>query len=210
MNPLLLNNIFYILETTAIFSFALSGMIAAKRKNFDPVGTYVIACVTAFGGGTLRDVILDVQPVYWISHPEYPAIIFLFIMFAYLFTFVFKGFHIKEKWLFIPDSVGISFFAITSAQTAISLGYPIIIVGIFSTMTACFGGVFCDILCLETPKIFNRGVSLYASAVFIGACLYFILHSFFGVSPEINMVVSSLATLSLRFLAVKFKWRLDF
>jgi uncharacterized membrane protein YeiH len=206
MNELIPSTIFYILESIGILSFALSGMIAARKMDFDPVGIFVLSCVMAFGGGTLRDVILDVQPVYWISHPEYPTTIFIVVVIIKLF----KRLTIKSEWLFFTDSLGIALFSITSAQTAVSLGYPVVIVGMLSALSVCSGGVICDIMCKNVPRIFKKETSLYASAAFIGGVFYFSLHTFFNIDPALNMLVSSMATLTLRLLAMGFKWRLDY
>ena len=89
-------NGFYIIESIGIASFAVSGIILARQKDFDLVGMYIIACVTAFGGGTLRDLILDRTPVYWISHSEYP----LFILLLATFFYIFPKTQIKYELLF--------------------------------------------------------------------------------------------------------------
>ena len=75
MSYLFTEQLFYGIETLGILAFALSGVILARQKDFDIVGVYIIAWVTAFGGGTIRDVILDIQPVYWIAHAEYPLML---------------------------------------------------------------------------------------------------------------------------------------
>ena len=92
-----IHHVFYWIESLGIISFALSGILLAKKKDFDIVGVYIIAWVTAFGGGTLRDVILDNQPVYWIAYAEYPLI----LLFIVIGISLFKSIKIKASWLFI-------------------------------------------------------------------------------------------------------------
>ena len=169
-------DIFYILESISILAFALSGVVLAKRKSYDLVGVYIIACVTAFGGGTIRDVILDIQPVYWISHYEFPLILLILITAICLLDY-FKPVKISQDWLFWPDAMGLSFLTVTSAQMAYNLGLPTIVIAILSTIISCFGGILRDILCQETPLIFKKNSPLNASLVFLGACLFVLLNS---------------------------------
>ena len=75
MTTIFAEQLLYWIETLGILAFALSGVILARQKDFDIVGVYIIAWVTAFGGGTIRDVVLDIQPVYWIAHAEYPLML---------------------------------------------------------------------------------------------------------------------------------------
>ena len=91
--------IFYLLESIGILSFFISGALLAKHKNFDPIGIYIIGFVTALGGGTLRDVILDRTPVYWIQHSEYPLLFVLLTAIIYLLNV-----PIKDNHLLLPDT----------------------------------------------------------------------------------------------------------
>ena len=125
-----IHHVFYWIESLGIISFALSGILLAKKKDFDIVGVYIIAWVTAFGGGTLRDVILDNQPVYWIEHAEYPLI----LLFIVIGISLFKSIKIKASWLFIPDAMGMSIFAVTTAQAAYHSGHPMIIIGLYQLL----------------------------------------------------------------------------
>jgi uncharacterized membrane protein YeiH len=194
-------NVFYILETIGICSFALSGILMAKSKNFDPVGLYIIACVTAFGGGTFRDLILDVQPVYWISHWEYPVVI-LGLTFLFYLTSRLK---IKDSWLIISDAMGLGLFTITGAQTAYLAGYPMIVVAILATMTGTFGGLMRDVLCTEIPMILKKS-SYYASLSFLGANLYVVM-MYFELNDFISLTVAVVFIFIFRLLAYRFNWR---
>ncbi|RAP33270.1 hypothetical protein DID75_02635 [Candidatus Marinamargulisbacteria bacterium SCGC AG-410-N11] len=200
MDYIIFKNIFYIIETIGIFSFALSGLILAKQKNFDLVGVYIVACVTAFGGGTIRDVILDIQPVYWISHSEYPTTLLITVFIICLF----KKFSIKEKWLFLPDALGLSLFTVTTAQMAYEANLPIIVVAILSTIVASFGGVIRDVLCQQIPIIFQRNTPIYASLAFLGAIFYVLLTDFTPFPMDINMIICSFFIFSARLIVKRF------
>ncbi len=203
MNELILSPLFYVAESLGILSFALSGFILAKQKDFDVVGVYIIALVTAFGGGTIRDVVLDIQPVYWINHAEYPLIIFIMVLFL---SFL-KKLTIRPAWLLIPDALGLSLFAITGAQVAHQAGHPIIIVAILATVVATFGGVLRDSLCQEIPLVFRKESTLYASLAFLGGMFYVGLTNLGTFSPTINMTLSVALIFISRLIAYKMNWR---
>ena len=197
--------IFYILETIGILAFAISGIITAKTNNdYDSVGIYIIALATAFGGGTIRDLILDKQPIYWISHPEYPLIILI----VTLFTSYFFNFKFKEKWLFYPDSLGLALFTITAAQTAYELNFPIIIIAILATISATFGGILRDILCNKKPLLFHKDTTLYATVSFTGACFFVLLASVTTLTLSNIAILSFLFTFSFRILANKYNLKI--
>ena len=196
-------DIFYILETIGILSFALSGVILAKRKKFDLVGVYIIACVTAFGGGTIRDVILDIQPVYWIDHHEYPLALLIIVTLICLVDY-YKPFKIQEDWLIIPDALGLSLFVITTAQMAYNSGLPTIVIAILSTIVASFGGVIRDIFCQETPIIFKKNSSLYASLAFLGACLFVLLQTVSFFELPVTMLICVLVIFFSRLVTKKY------
>ena len=196
-----LGSMFYIVETLGILAFAISGMILAKKKEFDIVGIYIIGWITALGGGTIRDVMLDIQPLYWIQHSEYPLIL---LVIACIMAMI-KRVKIKEKWLVIPDAMGMALFAITTAQMAVKMNLPFIIVGILSTIVATFGGVLRDSLCQEIPMIFRNDSTLYASLTFVGGVL-------FAWIMSINLVQESyvmIACASLIFILRLFAYRFD-
>lgn len=206
MNTLPISSLFYVFETIGIIAFALSGLVLARQKGFDSVGIYIIALFTAFGGGTLRDVILDIQPVYWISHSEYPLV----LLFLVISLSLFKHPNIHSRWLFIPDTIGMALFSITAAQTAHNAGLPLIIIAILSTVVAAFGGVLRDILCQEVPMIFKKNSTLYATIAFAGACLYVFLIEYIFWEPSYCMFIAATATFIMRFLAHYFNIKLQF
>lgn len=196
----LMGHFFYFLETLGILSFAISGLMVAKRNDFDPVGGFIIACVTAFGGGTLRDILLDRQSIYWFLHPEYPIII---LMLAILF-YILKDVEIPDKWLLLPDTLGLGLFTVTGAQIALLSDVEPIIVAILATMTATFGGIMRDTLCNEVPILFRKHVSFYSVTSFVGALLYVLLIHL-GVAVSTSSIGIFFFVIIFRLIAIRFR-----
>ena len=118
MTTIFAEQLLYWIETLGILAFALSGVILARQKDFDIVGVYIIAWVTAFGGGTIRDVVLDIQPVYWIAHAEYPLMLLGLIIVISLL----KKIQIKSSWLLVPDAMGMALLPFQRPKPPISWG----------------------------------------------------------------------------------------
>ena len=193
----------YIIESLGILTFAISGMLLAKKKDMDIVGIYMIGWITAFGGGIIRDVMLDIQPLYWMAHPEYPFILLILaVIMATLRTV-----RMKEKWLVIPDAMGMALFATATAQIAVDHGVSIIAVGILSTIVATFGGVIRDSLCQEIPLIFRKNSTLYASIAFISGCLYAWLVSGGILTTNLALIFISSGAFFIRILAYFKNWK---
>ena len=186
MFDVIYQNLFYFLETLGIVSFGFSGIFAAKRKDFDLVGMFTLSCVTAFGGGTLRDLILDQHPLYWVKHSEYVIVLFVISLLFYIF---FRKKKFSESWLILPDSLGIAFFTATTAQLSYFSGYPLIILAILSTIVACFGGLLRDVFCLKIPFIFHKNSSFYATLSFLGACFYYLLSEFTQIDQKFILLI---------------------
>ena len=196
----------YIIESLGILTFAISGMLLAKKKDMDIVGIYMIGWITAFGGGIIRDVMLDIQPLYWMAHPEYP---FLLLILAIIMAML-RTVRIKEKWLVIPDAMGMALFATATAQIAVDHGVSIIAVGILSTIVATFGGVIRDSLCQEIPLIFRKNSTLYASIAFISGCLYAWITGLGIMNANLVLIITSTLAFIVRFLAYLNNWKLRF
>lgn len=144
---------FHILDLLGIISFAISGSLVAMRKKFDPFGVFIIAFVTSVGGGTLRDVLIGAQPVFWMKNT---LVIFL-IMGSYLFAIFFrKKLKYLNKSLFLFDTIGLGIYTIMGTEIGLNYNFhPIVIISI-ATMSASFGGVIRDILCNEIPVKIGR------------------------------------------------------
>lgn len=156
-----------ILDFIGVGVFAVSGALAAGRKRLDIVGVIVIATVTAIGGGTLRDLLMN-RTIFWFVDPAYLIAIFAA---AVLTMFYVRYRHPPERQLDIADAIGLAMFSISGARIAERGELPDLIVVVIAVITGTFGGVLRDVLCNDIPMILQRG-RIYASAVVAGATLY--------------------------------------
>ncbi len=192
------------IEVFGILAFTLSGVIEARRKGMDFVGTYAIAFLTSLGGGTLRDLLLNRLPL-WITHQEYPLMIMVVVIGA-LIVFRFKKFNITEQAIVIPDGLGLGLFSAYGTAYAIDMLLPPFICVLMGIITATFGGVLRDIACNEIPVIFRR-TELYATCAFFAAGAYWIERTL-GVGHLISVTTAIVISFALRMAAVKFNLRL--
>jgi uncharacterized membrane protein YeiH len=162
-----------IFDLLGVAVFAVSGALAAGRKSLDLLGVVVIAIVTAVGGGTLRDLLLDRHPIFWMAHPGEVVVIILAAVGTVVYTRRWKP---PNSSLLIADAAGLAFFTISGAQIAERLGYPGLTVVVMGTMTGVAGGVLRDVLMAEIPLILRRG-NIYATAGIVGAAVYLALES---------------------------------
>lgn len=190
-----LENIIDVLSFIGIFVFAISGFATAANKKLDLFGGIIIAMVTALGGGTLRDLLLN-EPVNWLANPVgmYLAIV------GGLSAMLFKRHMIKlRKTLFLFDTIGISLFTISGIQLAQSQGYNSFVLIIIGVISATFGGVIRDILCNEIPLIFRK--EIYATACILGAMIYLVL-DYYELNLVLKTVIACASIISIRTLAV--------
>jgi uncharacterized membrane protein YeiH len=160
-----------LLDLAGVAVFAVSGALAAGRKNLDLVGVVVIASVTAIGGGTLRDLLLDRHPVFWIARPGY---LYAIIVAALLTVAWSHRFRPPDRMLAIADALGLAFFTVSGAQIAEVRNLPGVVVVLMGTLTGVAGGVLRDVLTAEIPMILRKG-QLYATAAIAGAAIYLLL-----------------------------------
>ncbi|MCW5961399.1 MAG: trimeric intracellular cation channel family protein [Pyrinomonadaceae bacterium] len=201
-----MNFVIGIVEFFAILTFAYSGLIEAKRKEMDFVGSCTLALVTAFGGGTLRDILLDRRPLYWIDHYEYPIIIFVLAA-AVLVIFRFNREILDHKILTYIDALGLGLFSASGVAIALETGIPIFPASLIGVITATTGGVIRDILCNEIPIVFRRETQLYVTCSFVGTWTFISL-DYLGFKHIVGLLACTLAAASLRLAAVKFNIRL--
>ena len=143
-----------ILEAGAVIAFALSGLVAAARKRLDAVGVAVVAGLTAFGGGTVRDVLLDRRPFFWVEHAAWLWALLALTIAAMFFM---RARHLSPtlramQW---PDAVGLGLFTANGTQVALAQGMPAIVAVLMGMITAVFGGVLRDIVCNDIPSAFS-------------------------------------------------------
>lgn len=186
----------------AIAAEAMSGALAAGRRNMDVFGVAVIAFVTALGGGTVRDVILGNFPIGWTQHPGYIAL----VIGAGLVT-VFLAPHMhKLKRLFLAlDAMGLVAFSLIGCDIALRMGYALPVVVMAGMITGIFGGVLRDVLCNQMPVVFQR--ELYASVSLVVCCLFLGLRAL-DVNQELTTVLSFAVGIAMRMLALRYGWKL--
>ena len=162
-----------LLDLLGIAVFAMSGALAAGRKRMDLLGVLVLATVTAVGGGTLRDLLLDRHPLFWLADPTYLVVIAV----AALGTFVWAR-RRRPPWyaLQLADALGLALFSVAGAQIAERAGVSTIGVIVLGAMTGAAGGALRDVLSAEVPLVLRRG-NLYASAAIAGAAAYRLLEA---------------------------------
>jgi uncharacterized membrane protein YeiH len=194
---------FYVLSLVGVAVFAASGALAAGRKGFDLLGVMVIAGVTAIGGGTIRDVLLDRHPIFWIADPWQLVV----ILGAALLTLIYVRFR-RPPWtaLLIADALGLALFTISGAQVAEQRGLPGIIVVVMGTMTGSAGGVLRDILSGEVPLLLRQG-ELYATAAIAGVIVYLLAQAG-GCAPTLAALLGMSTVAAVRFAAILWKLRL--
>jgi uncharacterized membrane protein YeiH len=192
----------YFLELGGVAVFAISGVLAAGRKGLDLLGVAVIAVVTAIGGGTLRDVLLDRHPIFWIADTTYLWV----ILAATLITLGYVRLWIaSRRALLVADALGLAFFTIGGVEIARQVGQSDLIALLMGTITGVAGGVLRDVLLGEIPLIFRPG-RLYATAAIVGAALYLLLARR-GVSNNAAALSGMGVTAALRLGAIF--WRLQ-
>ncbi len=186
----------------AITAEAMSGALAAGRRNMDLFGVAFVAFLTALGGGTVRDMLLGNYPVTWTQHPLY---IYLTIG-AGMFTVVIAKYMRRLNRLFLlVDSMGLVAFTIIGCNVALKLDYHLTVVLMAGMTTGIFGGILRDIMCNRTPQVLRH--ELYASVSFMVAILYLGL-IYLQVNENINLLISFVFGLTLRLSALKWKWSL--
>jgi len=156
-----------IVEITATLAFALSGLLAGARKQLDVVGLCIIAGLSAFGGGTLRDVLLDRRPFFWVEHADWLWAL-MALSFAAMLLLRRRHLALTEKAIQWPDALGLGLFTANGTLIALDLGQPPIVAVLMGVITASFGGVLRDIVCNEIPAAFHDHRP-YALCSFVGA-----------------------------------------
>jgi uncharacterized membrane protein YeiH len=194
--------VLYTLDLIGVAVFAISGALAAGRKRLDLLGVVVLALVTAIGGGTIRDVLLDRHPLFWLVDPAY----LLVIIGAALATVVFARFRVApEPALLVADALGLALFSVAGAQIAARAGVPALGGIVLGTITGAAGGVVRDMLSAEIPHVLRRG-NLYASAAIAGTGVYFALEAL-GLARAVSTLVGMAVVAGVRLAAIW--WRLQ-
>lgn len=188
----------YALELVGTFVFAISGALAIREREHDLFGAGFTGFITAIGGGTLRDILLDAYPLVWIGDIYFLYSILLGVLAAFIFP---KFLSRLRKTFFLFDTLGIGFFTVLGVEKALSLGVRPEIAAIMGMFSAVMGGVIRDTLTNEIPILFRK--EIYASACLAGAILYLVLN-YFGLDRDWNLLISMSTVISIRMIAVKY------
>ena len=179
-------------------AFAISGVRLASAKRFDLFGAYIVGIATAIGGGTTRDIMLNV-PIFWLKDPIYLII----CAFALFWVIVFRKQLVKQNntW-FIFDTIGLAVFAITGIEKTLDNGYPYWTAIIMGTLTGAGGGVIRDIFINVEPLIFRK--EIYALACVVGGIFYWFCHEILDFNYVFSGIVCAVAVITMRLLAMGF------
>lgn len=190
-----------LVELSATAAFALSGVLEAARKRMDAVEVCAVGFLAAFGGGTLRDLLLDQRPFFWVRHVEVLWGVLAICVLAMLFLRR-RHFEVTERAIQWPDALGLGLFAATGLDQALQLQMPAVVAVLMGVITGVFGGVLRDIMCNQIPSAF-KDHRPYAVCAFAGAWVYIGLLQI--AAPEwLALVASVSVTAGLRALAI---WR---
>lgn len=186
-----------VLDFIGTFAFAISGIRLASAKHFDLFGAYVVGVVTAIGGGTLRDLMLGVTPI-WMTNPMY----LICSGIALLWVIIFEKRLVRQSvTFFIFDTIGLALFTVVGVEKALALGFPLWVAVIMGTITGAAGGVFRDVFINEIPLIFRK--EIYALACIIGG-LFYGFFDWLGVDLVLTQCLSGFSVFLVRILAVKY------
>lgn len=191
----------FIIEVIGTVAFAISGIRLAAAKHFDWFGAYTVGLVTAIGGGTVRDVLLDI-PVFWMQTWWYLAVTGLSLAFVILFR---RSLLRRIHTLFLFDAIGLALFVMIGIEKTLATGYPMWVAIIMGMITGAFGGVVRDILINEEPLFFRKDI--YATACIAGGFVYWMC-SLVSSSPMVEQLACATTVITLRVLAVKYSWQL--
>ena len=189
-----------ILTLLGVAVFAASGALAAGRRSLDPIGVLVLALVTATGGGTLRDVLMDRHPVFWISDPSTIAVSIVAAIVTWLWV---KRFPPPDRALQYADALGLAFFSIAGARIAETAGLSPVIVIIMGALTGCAGGLIRDVLVAEVPLVFRQS-ELYVTACLAGIGVYLVLMRL-SLSPELASLAGTATIALIRIASIRWK-----
>lgn len=205
MNSLIVNSgsIIYFFDMVGVIACSVSGTILARSKNFDPMGCILVSMVTAIGGGTVRDVMLNRHPLFWMTDMNYLIVITAT-------SLIFQAFFDEskrisqttvDKWLTLTDAVGMSAFSLIGLKVALSYGTNPMIATLLGIVTIIVGGMIRDMICNELPLVLRK--EIYISASIIGSLFYFSLQNF-ALPSWLIEISTMLMIFCVRMLAVKY------
>ena len=195
-----------LIELLGVLAFAFTGIIEARKKGMDLIGVYTVSMIAAFGGGTIRDLLIGNYPLYWIEHSAYAMILFGFALASASLGAAFYDNPKVNNAFDVLDTLGLGLFCTAGASVAHQAGCDFYVSMLLGVVTAIFGGISRDIICNEIPKVFHRN-ELYATCAAVGSSVFLVgLQT--GIGSLVAMLAGVFATVLLRWLSVKYKIRL--
>ncbi|KXJ54947.1 MAG: hypothetical protein AXW15_00700 [Neptuniibacter sp. Phe_28] len=167
----------YIADLLGVAVFATAGALAAQGKRLDILGVVVLAIVTSIGGGTIRDITLDIHPVVWIADTTYLWVAIISAVVAFV---VCRYMQYPRRLLLVLDAMGLALFTVLGAEKAMALGFSPVIAVMMGVITGCAGGMIRDILTGQIPLILQRDGELYATCSIVGAVFYVAFYDVLG------------------------------
>ncbi len=190
----------YLLDLAGVAVFSISGVLAARDRGLDLIGVIVVAAITAIGGGTLRDLLLDRHPIFWVTDASYLTVIIVSAVMTIIYV---------RKWpppgviLLVADALGLALFALSGAQYAEAAQCPPLIIIIMGTMTGVMGGIIRDVITARVPLILQR--EIYATAAIAGVSVYLLLQAI-DVPRVVSFGGGMVTVVVLRLIAIR--WNL--
>lgn len=195
-------SLLFLFDMIGIVACSVSGTILAKHKNFDVFGCLLVSMVTAIGGGTVRDVILDRHPLFWMVDMHYLTVITASSLAMQMF------FHPSskrvDKFVKISDTIGLSAFTLIGIKVAQSMGANIPVSLLLGVITIIVGGIIRDMICNEIPLVLQQ--EIYISAALAGGILYFVMQAL-GITGWVNEITTMLTIFTIRMLAIRYDWQ---
>ena len=190
----------FVIEVIGTIAFAISGIRMAAAKHFDWFGAYTVGLVTAIGGGTLRDILLDI-PMFWMQTWWYLAVTGISLGLVILFRKVL----VKTQILFVFDTIGLGLFVVIGIQKTLDVDYPMWVAIVMGVVTGAVGGVIRDILVNNEPLLFQKDI--YATACLAGGLVYWMM-LLAGTSVMAQGLACAATVIVIRLLAVRYGWSL--
>lgn len=196
------SSLIFIFDMIGIVACSISGTILAQHKRFDVFGCILISMVTALGGGTVRDLVLDRNPMFWMVNMEYLTVITITSVVFQIF-FHPQSRHV-DALLKLFDTIGLAAFTLIGIKVALSMGTNIPVAMLLGVITIVVGGIIRDMICKEIPLVLQH--EIYITAALIGGCFYFILQAL-GIANWVADIATMVIIFSVRMSAIHNNWR---
>jgi len=197
-----MDDLIFILTYIAVAASAISGALEARTHQMDIIGATTIAFVTAFGGGTMRDLLLGRTPVFWVIDPGLTITALIITILSFYF---YRLDYVSNHFLVVADAIGLGIFSILGATYTLQLHLSPVVAILMGVVTGIFGGVLRDVLTNQIPSVFRKSTELYATCSFIGTSIFILINAVPIVNTLPASLIGTLAVFSMRLLAFRYK-----